>query len=185
MCCLRGLIKKLQLQVIDVFFAYKQVNSVVITWKGMRDNCDWEFHKIFEEATELGKTLHGEDHLLSLPHITGHQYHCSNLSVSSPQDYYRITLYNEFFVSSHHCDWEEIRWQFNVWIWNLNLLPSECCKHVTDDIPLDLEQFEFYHSDLLQPSVFAMEYCTWVRNWKKWPKPSTLQAYWCLRLLWC
>ena len=55
MCCLRGLTKKLQSQAINVFYAYKQVNSVVSTLKGMRDNSDREFHKIFEEATKLGK----------------------------------------------------------------------------------------------------------------------------------
>ena len=40
MCCLRDLTKKLQSQAIDVFYAYKQVNSVVSTLKGMRDNSD-------------------------------------------------------------------------------------------------------------------------------------------------
>ena len=94
MWCLRGLTKKLQSQAIDVFYAYKQVNSVVSTLKGMRDNSDREFHKIFEEATELGKTLHGDDYLLCLPRITGSQSHRNNPRVSSPEDYYRITLYN-------------------------------------------------------------------------------------------
>ena len=169
MCCLRGLTKKLQLQAIDVFYAYKQVNSVVITLKGMRDNSDREFHKIFEEATKLGRTLHGEDYLLSLPRITGRQFHRSNPSVSSPEDYYRITLYNEFL--SQVITEIEKRFVDNPMhgIGIFNLLPSECCKHnVTDDIPLDLAQaVEFYHSDLPQPSAFPMEYRTWVRNWKQ------------------
>ena len=96
MCSLRGLKKEVRLQAIDLFYAYKQVNSVVRTLKEMRDNSDREFHEIFEEATKLGKTLHGEDYLLSLPRITLRQTHRNNPSVSSPEDYYRITLYNEF-----------------------------------------------------------------------------------------
>ena len=95
-CCLRGLTKELQSQAIDVFYAYKQVNSVVSTLKGLRDNSDRGFHKIFEEATKLGKSLHGEDYVLSLPRTTGRQSHRSNPSVSTQEDYYRITIFNEF-----------------------------------------------------------------------------------------
>ena len=141
MCCLRGLTKKLQSQAIDVFYVYKQVNSVVITLKGMRDNSDREFHKIFEEATKLGKTLHGDDYLLCLPHITGCQSHRSNPRVSSPEDYYRITLYNEF-LSQVVAEIEK-RFVDNPvhGIGILNLLPSECCKHEDEhDIPLELAQ---------------------------------------------
>lgn len=83
----------------------------------------------------MGKTLHGEDYLLSLPRITGHQSHHSNPSVSSSEDYYRITLYNEFL--SQVINEIEKRFADNLMhgIGILNLLPSECCKHVTDDIP--------------------------------------------------
>ena len=69
MCCMRGLTKKLQSQAIDVFYVYKQVNSVVSTLKGMRDNSDREFHKIFEEATKLGKTLM-ETTIFSVCHVS-------------------------------------------------------------------------------------------------------------------
>ena len=128
MCCLTGLTKKLQSQAIDVFYAYKQVNSVVSTLKGMRDNSDREFHKIFEEATKLGKTLHGDDYLLCLPCITGRQSHRSNPRVSSPEDYYRITIYNEFL--SHVVAEIEKRFVDNPvhGIGILNLLPSGCAN---------------------------------------------------------
>ena len=134
----------------------------------MRNNSDREFHKIFEEATKLGKTLHGDDYLLCLPRITGRQSHRNNPRVSSPEDYYRITLYNEF-LSQVVAEIEK-RFVDNPvhGIRILNLLPSECCKHEDEhDIPLELAQaVEFYQSDLPQPSAFPMEYRTWVRNWK-------------------
>ena len=171
MCCLRGLTKKLQLQVIDVFYAYKEVNSVVLTLKGMRNDSDQEFHRIFDETTKLGKSLHGEDYLLSLPRITGCQSYRNNSSVSNPEDYYtcRITLYNEFL--SQVITELEKRFVDSPMhgIGILNRLPCECCKHeVADDIPLELSQaVEFYASDLPQPSVFTVEYCAWVGKWKQ------------------
>lgn len=62
----------------DVFYAYKQVKSVVSTLKGMRDNSDTEFHTIFGEATTLGKTIHGEDYCFRMLRVTGRQSQCSN-----------------------------------------------------------------------------------------------------------
>ena len=168
MCCLRGLTKKLQSQAIDVFYAYKQIKAVLSTLKSMRDNSNREFHKMFEEATRLGKNLHGEDYHFCLPRITGRQSHRSNPQVSNPEDYYRITLYNEF-LSQVVAEIEK-RFTDNPvhGIGILSLLPSECCKHeVGDNIPLELAQaVDFYQGDLPQPSVFSMEYRAWVRAWK-------------------
>ena len=114
------------------------------------------------------ETFHGDNYLLCLPLITGRQSHRSNPHVSSPEDYYRITLYNEF-LSQVVAEIEK-RFVDNPvhGIGILNLLPSECCKHEDEhDIPLELAQaVEFYQSDLLQPSAFPMEYRTRVRNWK-------------------
>lgn len=166
MCCLRSLTKNLQLQAIDVFYAYKQINSIVSTLKSMRDNSDKEFHKIFEEATNLGRSHHEEYYLFSLQHIAGRQSHCSNPQVSNPEEYYRITLYNEF-LSQVVAEIEK-RFTDNPVheIGLLNLLPHECCKHeVEDNIPLELAQaVDFYRSDLPQPSVFLVEYRAWVRT---------------------
>ena len=168
MCCLRGLTKKLQLQAIDVFYAYKQITSVLSTLKSMRVNSDREFHKIFDEATRLGKNLHGEDYVFCLPRITERQSHRSNPQVSNPEEYYRITLYNEFLSQVV----AEIEKRFTEnpvhGIGILNLLPVECCKHqVEDSMPLELKQaVDFYQSDLSQPSMLPVEYRAWVRAWK-------------------
>ena len=42
---------------------------------------------------------------LSMPRIARRQVHRSNIDASNPEDYYRITLYNEFV--SHVCELEK------------------------------------------------------------------------------
>ena len=66
---------KLQMQAIDVVYAYKTVNSVVSTLKALRQNSTAEFKKLFTDATKLGKQLHGDDYLLSKPRLTACQAH--------------------------------------------------------------------------------------------------------------
>ena len=58
---LRGLTIKLQMQAMDVLYAYKQVSSVHSSLVGMRERADATFSTIFKEATTLAKHLHGED----------------------------------------------------------------------------------------------------------------------------
>jgi len=45
---LRSLTLKLQMQALDVMYAYRQVNSVVSALKNMRERSDREFKRIFE-----------------------------------------------------------------------------------------------------------------------------------------
>ena len=93
---LRGLTLKLQMQAGDVFYAYKQVTAIVDSLKEMRRKSERGFTRIFKEATKLGKDLHGEDFDLSMPRINRRQVHRSNVQTQSAEDYFRITIYNEF-----------------------------------------------------------------------------------------
>ena len=77
---------KLQMQAVDVVYAYKMVNSVVSAFKALRNDSTHEFKKQFTEATELGKQLHGDDFILSKPRLTGHQAHQSNPPSSTAED---------------------------------------------------------------------------------------------------
>jgi len=72
---LRSLTLKLQMQALDVMYAYRQVNSVVLALKNMRERSDREFKRIFEEATSLGRQLHGEDFVLEQPRVNKCQMH--------------------------------------------------------------------------------------------------------------
>ena len=54
------------------------------------------FSAIFKETTKLAKHLHGEDFELKRPRLTARQMHRDNVPASSAEEYFRITLYNEF-----------------------------------------------------------------------------------------
>ncbi len=53
--CLRGLTLKLQMQAVDVIYAYGQVRAVVSTLKIMREVSEREFRRIFTETDKLAK----------------------------------------------------------------------------------------------------------------------------------
>ena len=93
---LRSLTVKLQQRVIDVLSAYKEVESVISVMTLMRDDSESEFARMFEETTKLGQELHGSEFELSKPRTVGRQSHRSNVDVTTAEDYYRISHYNEF-----------------------------------------------------------------------------------------
>ena len=55
--CLRSLTLKLQMEAIDVLYAYKEVGAVVPTLKNMRSESEQLFRRLFTETTQLGKDL--------------------------------------------------------------------------------------------------------------------------------
>jgi len=64
--------------------------------KAMRRDSTTEFKKQFAEATKIGKQLHGDDFQLTMPRLSGRQLHRSNPPSSTAEDYYRISIYDEF-----------------------------------------------------------------------------------------
>ena len=134
---------KLQMQAVDVVYAYKQVSSVVSTLNSMRRDSSTEFKRIFDEATKLGQDLHGEQFELSIPRIVGRQVHRNNTHVSVPEDYFRITLYDEFL--SHVISELQERFENNpshsIALGLLYLLPSECVELESEvSLPTELAQ---------------------------------------------
>ncbi len=57
---LRELTLKLQMQAVDVIYAYRQVRAVVSTLKKMREGSEREFKRIFAETNKLAKTSMGK-----------------------------------------------------------------------------------------------------------------------------
>ena len=51
---LRELTVKLQMQAIDVTYAYQQVTLVISTLKQMREDSESQFHSLFAETIKLG-----------------------------------------------------------------------------------------------------------------------------------
>jgi len=93
--CLRGLTLKLQMEDIDVLYAYEEVRTVVSTLKSMRSDSEKVFKRIYAATTKLGKDLHGDDFELKPPRISGRQTHRNNLQADTPEQYYRTTFFNE------------------------------------------------------------------------------------------
>ena len=87
---------KLQSKAMDVVCAYKKVNEVILTLKSMRNKSTTEFKKQFSEATKLGKLLHGNQFELTTPRLSSRQAHRSNPPSTTPEEYYRLSLYNDF-----------------------------------------------------------------------------------------
>ena len=157
------------MQAIDVVYAYKEVQSVISTLKGMRERSSSEFKNIFSEAQKLGKDLHGQDFELSRPRIVRHQMHRSNPETSSPEEHYRVTLYDEFLSHVIRELLERFTENSSHGSGLLYLLPSESISvEVEDEIPRELAQaVDFYQDDLPHSVMFHTEYRMWIRKWKQ------------------
>lgn len=140
----------------------------------MREASTREFGRIFVEATKLGKDLHGEQFELHQPRIARHQVHRSNPEVSSPEQYFRVTFYDELL--SHVIAELKGRFVDNPMhgIGLLDLIPGKCSSvEVEAEIPLKLAQaVQFYESDLPHSLMFPTEYRMWVRKWKQYDSSS-------------
>ena len=166
---LRSLTIKLQKQAIDVIHAYKQVQSVLSSLKLMREGSTEEFSRIFVETLKLGQELHGEGFELTTPRTAKQQVHRSNPpETSSPEQYYRITLYNEF-ISHVILELEERFPENSSHVHGLlYLLPSDCVSSNLEGCALELTQaVDFYKDDLPHHQMFPTEYRMWVRKWKQ------------------
>lgn len=105
--------------------------------------------------------------MLTKPRITGRQLHHSNPPSSSPEEYYRISLYDEFL--SHIV--AELGERFvnnqshSIAVGLLHLVPS-----VNDEvgIPEELTRVvDLYKDDLPYAIMFTTEYSLWVRKHKE------------------
>ena len=167
---LRELTVKLQLKATDVVSAYKLVESLVSRLKSMRTNSVSEFKKQFAEAAKVAKQLHGDEFELTTPRLSGRQTYRTNPPSSTPEEYYRITLYDEFL--SHVTSELEERFVNNpsqsITVGLLHLLPSECVKLGNDAVvPEDLAKaVHLFKGDLPYAVMFNTEYYSWVQQWK-------------------
>ena len=172
---------KLQLKAIDVVSTYKLVNKVVSRLKSMRTNSVSEFKNQFVEAARIAKKLHGDHFELQTPRISGWKRHRSNPPSSTAEEYYRITLYDEFL--SHVVSELGERFVNNpshsITIGLLHLLPRECIK-LGDDVlvPEDpAKAVNLFKGDLPHAVIFNTEYRSWVWEWKEYSSaavPDTL-----------
>ncbi|KAI6656137.1 52 kDa repressor of the inhibitor of the protein kinase [Oopsacas minuta] len=168
---LRELTIKLQMKAVDVVYAYKLVNRVASTLESMRSRSTTEFQKQFTEATKLGKLLFGNEFQQTTLRLTGRQAHRSNPPSATPEEYYRISIYNEFL--SHMLAELEARFVKNpsqdIVTGLFYLVPGECVQLDEDsDIPEELTKVVgHFECDLPHAVMFRIEYSSWVREWKE------------------
>ncbi|XP_062512799.1 52 kDa repressor of the inhibitor of the protein kinase-like [Corticium candelabrum] len=165
--CLKGLTGKLRMQASDVMYAYKQVQSVRLILQKMREDCVQEFNKIFAESLKLGQDLHGEDFVLTKPCIARRQSHRSNIETCNAEQYYGVTMYNEFL--SHVIRELDNRFSGNQYLVHglLHLVPSKVASESHDDFPETLSQAaDYFKDDLPHHNMLSIEYRMWVRKWK-------------------
>lgn len=102
----------------------------------------------------LAKNLHGEEFELQQPRSSSRQVHCANVSVSSAENYFRITLYNEFL--SHVIAQLETRFASTYSTGLLKLLPDKCMcsSSAIEDIelPQELVEAKEFYSRFTSPS---------------------------------
>ena len=158
------------MQAIDVLYAYTEASSIISVLQNMRENSEKEFKLIFDSTLKLGRDLHGNDFELCQPRINRSQLHRMNVQVATSEEYYRITLYNEFL--SHVISELNVRFVDNPphGIGLLHLLPSQLCACSTStnnfEVPENLKcTVDFYKDDLPHNVMFPIEYRMWVRKW--------------------
>ena len=137
----------------------------------MRRRLTTELTKQFSEVSKLGQLLHGNEFQLTTPRLSGHQAHRSNPLSTTPEEYYRISLYNEFL--SHVIAELEERFVNNpsqdIVTGLLYLVSSECVQLEDEsDIPEELTKaVELFWGDLPHAVMFRIGYNSWVREWKE------------------
>ena len=71
----RGLTMKLQMEAVDVMYAYKEVHEIIKSLKDMRTDSSNEFHKIYMHALRIGRSLHGDSFSFTQPRVVGRIQH--------------------------------------------------------------------------------------------------------------
>ena len=159
---------KVQMQSIDVTCAYKQVKSAVTMLKKIKKDSLCEFHQLFIERTQLGKQLQWDHFKLSTPRIVHRQAHQSNPAMSSPEEHYWITLYNEFL--SHVISQLQQTFVDNpahsIALGLSCLLQSKCINLESGGtLPSELVQAAIIYTGDLPHSVMLST--MWVAKWKE------------------
>ena len=115
----------------------------------MRESSTEEFSKLFTETLASGRELHGDCFELTRPRLVMQQAHRSNHEASSPEEYYRFSMYNEF-LSHVIRELEERFAESSSQVHGLlYLIPSECTSsNLEGDCTPELSQaVDFYKDD--------------------------------------
>ena len=152
---LSGITVKLQKRSLDIVQAYGMILEIKEAYARERQDVETQFHKLYQQCERMAEVVGNP---ITMPRITGRQQHRSNQASSTPEEYYRKAIANEFL--DHIISALEDRFSRPALVATslLSLVPSVLC---TREAPLDAIAEE-YEGDLPSPELLDTE----VRRWK-------------------
>jgi len=81
---------------LDLFQALYHIDLIISELQKIRENCDDEFHKYFEELTERSNKM---DFEITIPRKVKRQKHRSNYSTDDPEHFFKISIFLPFVDS--------------------------------------------------------------------------------------
>jgi len=110
------------MEAIDVIFGYKEVDELTKSLNSIRTS---SVSKVYMRVVRISASLCGDGFSFTRPRVVRRQIHRNNVQASTVENYYQISLYNEFV--SHVIN--EMKTRFlsneNHSVGLLNLLPIQ------------------------------------------------------------
>lgn len=168
---------------VDVYKASEFLSDVLFVLEDKRQNAETGFHELFEQATEIAKSVNSE---LKVPRTTSRQVNRANAATSDVKSYFRVNLYIPILDSIV----TDMKSRFSAGaleLYRLNiLLPKECIndtvtkKRLNADIELISKKYgkTMEKDDSAFKSDLKAEMNIWMAKWKrenynKTPLPSS------------
>ena len=86
---IRPIAESLQGRLQEVYFGFGRIDAVKSTYIRIRDTMDFEHDRIYSKACKLAEEIGTEEHM---PRVAGRQRNRSNPTVTSPKEYWRVTV---------------------------------------------------------------------------------------------
>ena len=86
---IRPIAESLQGRLQEVYFGFGKIDAVKSTYIRIRDTMDFEHDRIYSKACKLAEEFGTEEHM---PRVAGRQRNRSNPTVTSPKEYWRVTV---------------------------------------------------------------------------------------------
>jgi len=135
------------------------VSDLVIHLKEKRNDAEISFTEIWKNAEMLVKTVDVE---LRLPRLVGKQRHRENVPASTPEEYFRRTIYIPF-LDSMILQLESRFSGHNKAMYSLSsLIPAFITCRTIDDLIPSLETYAAFIDDV---SAVTGEFELWKRKW--------------------
>ena len=158
---IKGITTSLQSRTCDVVYAYGEVATVIKTVEEVRRNFDTHHKKWFDEAKALCAVVDAADP--ALPRTCGRQQHRSNISASTPEEYFKISgaiPFMDVLIEQLHQRFSETQRKA---IAAMAVVPS-ALEYATEEQQDDM--VKMYGQDMPSSGSFKEELAVWKQKWK-------------------